>query len=157
MCWHDRLRLGCDGILRFPETCHGLPLRVEIQTGLAIKVVRSTARHALLVPSETEHGQWYRNGHVDTQLTDVHVLLELGRRGSGASEDGGAVAVGVVVDESDCVVDCGGVEADEDRAKDLFGVAFHVGLDIADYSGSDLEKGTWSVGEGHSNGCGDII
>jgi hypothetical protein len=147
MCRHNRLRpLRLDRILRPPQTRHSLPLRIEIQPGFPIKVIRAPARHTLFIPRETEHGQRHRDGNVDTQLPDVDVLLEFRGGAAGAGEDGGAVAVGIGVDEMDGGGDGGDVEADEDGAEDLFCVAFHVWLDVGYDCGADLGEGkVWLV------------
>lgn len=146
MCRHYRLRpLRLDRILHPPQTRHSLPLRVEVQPGFPIKVTRAPARHTLFIPRETEHGQRHRDGNVDTQLPYIDVLLEFGGSAAGAGEDGGAVAVGIGVDEVDGGGDGGDVEADEDGAEDLFCVAFHVRLDVGYDCGADLGEGAGVV------------
>jgi hypothetical protein len=136
---HHRLRLGRNRILPPPQTRHSLPLRIKIQPRLPIKIIRPTTSNTLLIPCEAEHRQGHGDRDVDAQLADIHVLLELGGGGAGAGEDGGAVAVGVGVYEVDGGVDGVDVEADEDGAEDLFGVAFHVRLDVGYYGWTDLE------------------
>lgn len=135
---HHRLRLGRNCIFRPPQTCHCLPLRVEIQAGLSVEIARTSPSHAALVAREAEHGQWHGNRDVDAQLAGGDVLLELGRRRPGASEDGGAVTVWIGIDQLDSVIEAWGIEADEDRTEDFFSIAFHVGLHIGEYGGSDL-------------------
>ncbi len=98
---HDRLLLHLQGILLPPQAGHRLPLRVEIEPRFAVEGIGATARHTLLIARETEHGKGHRDGDVDAQLADVEVFLEFRGRAARAREDGGAVAVGVRVDERD--------------------------------------------------------
>ena len=82
---------------------------------------------------------WY--GDIDTDLTRFNIFLKaLGRR-AGAGEDSSAVTVLIRIDEIDSCVQSGSFEADEDRAEDFFGVAFHVRLDARDDRGTDLKIG----------------
>jgi hypothetical protein len=84
------------------------------------------------------------NGDVDTNLTGLDLVLEAAGCSTRACEDGGAVAVLVGVDHVNGLVDGLDVQADENRAEDLLGVALHVWLDVGDDSRADLR--TWSVG-----------
>src|SRR4029453_11574650 len=54
-------------------------------------------------------------------------------------EDGGAVAVGVVVDHLDRLVDVGDPEHDQDRAEDLLLVDLHAGEDLVEQGRPDVE------------------
>ncbi len=98
---HRNLLLGGQGILCTPQARHRLPLCVESQTVLAVEVGHSRTGDGLLVSGEAEHGQRHGDGHVDTDLPGLELLLEQGRRGAGAGEDRGAVAVGVRIDQVD--------------------------------------------------------
>ena len=135
---HHNISLGTNSILTPPQTRHSLLLRIELQPRLAIECVRTTSSNTLLVTRERKHGQRHGDGHVDTDLAGFDLLLELGGGGARAGEDGGAVAVLVLVDQFDGVVEGWGVEADEDWAEDLLAVAFHVGGDVGDDGGADL-------------------
>lgn len=127
-------------ILLPPQRRHRLRLRVEHQPRLPIERQHASPRDTLLVPRKRERRQWYRNGHVQSHLAGLDVLLEVVGGGTAPGEDGGAVAVLVGVDEVDGGVECVHGEADEDGAKDFFGVAAHVGFDVRDYGGTDLER-----------------
>jgi hypothetical protein len=114
-------------------------LSVKPETILAIEVGCASTSDRLLVASETEHGKRNRNGNVDAKLTGLELLLKQCSRCTGTSEDSSAVAVRVGVDEVDGIF-CGlNIEADEDRAEDLLGVASHVRFDIRDDCWTDLE------------------
>lgn len=138
---HDNIRLRANSILRLPEASHSLLLGVELHTRLAVESVGSATSHGLLVAGEREHGKGDGNGNVDSDLTGLDLLLEASRGCAGAREDGGAVAVFVCVDEGDGVVEGGDVEADEDGPEDLLLVAGHLGGDVCDNGGADLERG----------------
>lgn len=135
---HLHTRLGGQNILASPKTRHRLRLRIEPNTRFPIKRIRPTARHALLVAREAEHGQGHRDRDVDADLAGFDVLLEARGGAAGAGEDGDAVAVFVGVDEGDSVLDRGDVDTDEDGAEDLLGVASHVGFHVGDDRGADL-------------------
>ena len=135
---HHHIPLRRNRVLTPPQAGNGLGLGIESQARLAIKRIGASARHALLVAGEAEHGQGDGDGDVDADLAGLDVLLEVGGGGAGAGEDGNAVAVLVGVDERDGVVDRVHVEAAEHRAEDLFRVALHVRLDVRDDRGRDL-------------------
>jgi hypothetical protein len=135
---HNHTPLRPQRILTPPQTRDRLRLGIKTQPGLPIKRIGAPARNALLVAGEAEHGQGDGDGDVDADLAGLDVLLEVGGRRAGAGEDGDAVAVLVGVDERDGVVDGVDVQAYEDRAEDLFRVAFHVRLDVGDDCWGDL-------------------
>lgn len=66
--------------------------------------------------------------------------METGGGAPALGEDRDAVSVFVGVDEVDCVVECGDVQADEDRAEDFFFVTFHVGFYVGDYGWTNLRR-----------------
>lgn len=136
---HRNILLRGHRILRLPQTRHRLPLRVEPQSVFTVEVRGTSASHGLLVASKAEHRQGHRDGNIDAQLACFDLFLEETGGGAGAGEDRGAVAVGVGVDEVDGFVGGVDVQADKDRAEDLFGVAFHVGGYVGDDGGADLE------------------
>ena len=138
---HNPLRLPRQRILRPPQRRNRLRLRIKVNPGLPIESVRATTRNTLLVPREAEHRQRDWDGDIDADLAGLDVLLEASGGGPRAGEDRGAVAVFVGVYEADGVVEGGHVEADEDGAEDLFGVAFHVGLYVCDEGWTDLRWG----------------
>lgn len=136
---HSNIALGANHILGLPQTRHGLPLRVEPQTVLSIEVTCPSSSNRLLVSSEGEHRQRHRNRHVNTQLAGLHLLLEARRGRAGSCEDSCTVTVGVVVDQLDRFVDGLDVHTNDDGAKDLFRVAFHVGFHVCYHGGTNLE------------------
>jgi hypothetical protein len=135
---HGNLLLSRNRILTLPQTRHSLPLRIEVDSTLAVEIARPATRHRLLVPREAEHRQRHRNRDINTQLAGLDLLLELGSGGARLCEDGRSIAVGVGVDESNGFIGCWDVETDQDRPKDLFCVAFHVGFHVGDYGWTDL-------------------
>lgn len=140
MSRHRDLLLGCQSILCTPQTGDGLPLGVEAQAVLAVEVGQAGSGDTLLVAGEAEHRQRDGDGHVDADLAGLKFLLEQRRSRAGPGEDGRAVAVGVGVDEVNGLFGGVDIQADEDGAEDLFGVALHVRLDVGDDGWSDLEQ-----------------
>ena len=135
---HDDASLRLDSVLRSPEARHGLLLGIKVQTGLTIEGVGTTTGNTLLITGEGEHGQWHWDGHIDTNLTGLEILLESGRSGARSSEDGGTIAILVGVDQVDGVVKSLHLQTDEYRTEDLFLVASHVWLDTCDDSWAHL-------------------
>lgn len=101
---HIDTSLRLNRILRPPQTSHSLLLRIKRQPRLSVERIRSSACNTLLIAREAEHWQWYGDRYVNSNLASLEVFLESGGGGTGASEYGGAVAVFVVVDESDGIV-----------------------------------------------------
>lgn len=132
MSGHHNVSFGADCILALPMTGHSLLLGIELQAGLAVESVGTSTGDTLLVTSEREHGKRNRNGHVDTKLTSLAFLLELGGGRARAGEDGSTVAVFVSVDHVDGVIKGLNVEAHENGTEDLLLVALHIGGDIGD-------------------------
>ena len=137
---HSNVLVSRDRILCPPQTRHSFPLGVKVNAALPIEVARPTASHTLLVTGKTEHRQWYWNWSVDAQLACFDFFLESRRCGTRSSEDCSAIAIRVCVDERNGFVGRVHVEADEDRAKNLFRVAFHMRFHICDYRWPDLMK-----------------
>lgn len=136
---HCHILLCGNRILRAPKARHSLPLRIEPQPILTVKIARASTSNTLLVAREAEHGQWDRDRDIDTQLAGFDLLLESGGCRAGLGEYSGAVAVLVGVDQVDGFVGRFDVEADEDGAEDFFCVAFHVWFHVGDNCWSDLE------------------
>lgn len=69
-------------------------------------------------------------------LANIHFVRVFARRCTVGGEDGGAVAVGVSVDQGNGVVEIVGLQDDEHRSKDLLFVARHVRLENTKRSGA---------------------
>lgn len=138
MCRHRDLFLRRDCVLRPPQTCDSLPLRIEVDSRLSIKIARPASSHALLVACETKHGQRHWDWDVDAQLTRLNFFLEPCGRCARASEDGRAIAIWIGVDQSNGLVSRIDIQANKNGAEDLFGVAFHMRLHICDDRWADL-------------------
>lgn len=110
-----------------------------MEARLAVESVGTAASNALLVSGKGEHRERHGDGDVDTNLAGFNVLLETGGSGAGAGEDGGAVAVFILVDQVDGVVQSVDGETDQDGAEDLLLVACHLGSDVGDDGGADLK------------------
>ncbi|MPM75276.1 hypothetical protein SDC9_122268 [bioreactor metagenome] len=78
---------------------------------------------------EREQRDRHRDWHVDADLANVDVFLELAGRCAGLREDGGAVAVRVGVDEFDGFVDVCSFGDAQHRAEDFLVIDAHAGLD----------------------------
>lgn len=135
---HIHSRPCADSVLASPQTRHSLQLCVEVQAWLAVESVCASSCNRLLVSCEAEHWQRYWDRYVDTDLPSLDLFLEFTSCGARCRENGGSVAVFVVVDEFDRVVECWHVQADEDRTEDLFLVALHVLGHVCDDGWSDL-------------------
>mmetsp|Transcript_807 Transcript_807/g.2876 ORF Transcript_807/g.2876 Transcript_807/m.2876 type:complete len:251 (+) Transcript_807:135-887(+) len=111
-------------LLILPLRGDGLGVGVELHALLAIEVVRAGERGS--GAREGEHGEGHGDWHVDPHLPDIDVLLEFPRRGTGAREQRGAVAVRVGIDGGDCAVQAVGLHAYEHGPENLLLVAVHV-------------------------------
>jgi hypothetical protein len=72
------------------------------------------------------------------QLAPLNFFLEPCGRCARASEGGRAIAIWIGVDQSNSLVSRIDIEANKNRAEDLFGVAFHMRLHICDDLRADL-------------------
>lgn len=63
-----------------------------------------------------------------THLAHIHLVSVFACSGAVCGEDGCAVAVGVIVDHADGIVQSLRLEDDQHRAEDLLGVALHLRL-----------------------------
>mmetsp|Transcript_97278 Transcript_97278/g.308569 ORF Transcript_97278/g.308569 Transcript_97278/m.308569 type:complete len:253 (-) Transcript_97278:448-1206(-) len=115
---------GLEFVLRLPAGGDGLDLGVEVHPGLAVEV--GGAHEGRAAAREAEVRQGHGDGHVDADLAAVHVHLEAAGVGAAAGEQGRAVAVGVLVDHGDGVVEGVRLEGDQDRPENLLLVAVHV-------------------------------
>ncbi len=95
--------------------------------------IRLLAREATLGREKT-----YGNRHINTDLSGLDVLDKARRGGTGAGEDGSTVAILVLVDEVDGVIEGLDVQANEDGPEDLLFVALHVRLNVCDDGRTDL-------------------
>lgn len=87
----------------------------------------------------------HRNRHIDTNLTSFNFFLEAACCGAGSGKDGSSVSILVGIDEVYGFIKGLDVEADKDRTKDLFSVAFHVGLHVGDDGRADLRRSLVNV------------
>lgn len=72
-----------------------------------------------LVSTPGEHGKRDGDGHVDTNLSNVDISLELARSGSGLGEDGGSVTIPVLVDNLDGFVESVSLDHNKCWTEDL--------------------------------------
>jgi hypothetical protein len=133
--WERSLHgLGCS-ILGSPLACHGLDLSVKVDTLLTIKVGITKERTS--GARERKHRQWYRNGYVHANLSNIDFLSKLSGSSTVCGKDGSSVTVWVVIDQFNGVVQGLDRQADKCWAKDLLFVASHVSLNIVDESWSN--------------------
>ena len=64
MRWHVNSCLSINCVLTSPEGSDSLELRVEVQSGFAIKVVSSISGNGVLVTSEGKHWEWDGDGNL---------------------------------------------------------------------------------------------
>src|SRR6202521_2475534 len=115
---------ACGGLVVKPPCRDRLGLGIELHHLLTIG--SETAQLGPTRASETEEGHRHRDRHVDADLADVDLILELARRGTALGEDAGAVAEGILVDDVDGLVQRVDADDDQHRAEDLAGVHLHV-------------------------------
>jgi hypothetical protein len=72
-------------------------------------------------------------------LTSLNLTLEAAGSGARASEDGSTVSILICVDHVNGLVDGLDIQADKHRTKYLLLVALHVGLDVGDDRGANLQ------------------
>lgn len=135
---HVDLRLCALCVLAPPQARDRLRLGIESETRLAVEGVCAATSNALLVAGEAEHGKWHWDGNIDTNLTGLNFALEAAGGGARSGEDGGTVAILVVVDEINGLVDSLDVQANQYRTEDLLAIAAHVWFDITDDRGANL-------------------
>ncbi len=64
----------------------------------------NVTQEASLVAAPREHGQGYRYGNVDPNLTHIDLGFKLASRGAGLCEDCSAITVSVLVDDIERVI-----------------------------------------------------
>jgi hypothetical protein len=129
----------CQFILGQPAGDPHLILSIEVDTTSSVE--RNVSKCASLVPAPREHGQGHGNGNVNSDLSHVNLPLEFPSGSTGLSENGGSVAILVLVDDLESLIESLGVEDDENRSEDLFVVAFHRGVGLDD--GRSNEVSVW--------------
>src|ERR1700723_4193237 len=82
---------------RRPTAGHGLDAGIEANPLHAMHVM--VAKERTLPAAKTVEGHRHRDRHIDTNHPGLHLVGEGARRVSVAGEDGGAVAVLVLVDQ----------------------------------------------------------
>lgn len=127
-------------IFATPQARHRLLLRVELHAGSAVESVGTATGNTLLVASKGEHRQRNGDGDVDANLSGFDVLLESRRRRSRGCEDGGTIAVLVIVCQRNRIVESIDIKAHEHRTEDFLFVAGHVWSDVGDDGRSNLQN-----------------
>src|SRR5690554_4135492 len=130
-----------DGEVGFRRRClraepaggHGLGFGVETHCLLAVSVL--IAVEGTLPAGEREERQGHRNGNVHTHLAHIDLVLEAAGCTTVVGEDGGAVAVGAVVDQLDGFAKVVRVHAGEHRAENFFFIDVHFRRDFAEQGG----------------------
>ena len=103
-------------------------LILSIEVDPTPSVERYVSKRTSLVPAPREHGEWYRNGNVDSDLPHVHFPLVFSSSSARLSEDGGSVTIFILVDDLEGLIESLGVQDDKDGSEDLFVVTFHCGV-----------------------------
>ena len=119
---HGEVRPGRRGGLG-PAGRDGLGAGVELHSLRAVDV--QIAEERLLPAAKREEGHGHRDGDVHPHHPHLHLVLEALRRRAGAGEDGGAVAVGVRVDDREGLLERAGAEHDQHWPEDLLAVDRH--------------------------------
>mmetsp|Transcript_46913 Transcript_46913/g.146976 ORF Transcript_46913/g.146976 Transcript_46913/m.146976 type:complete len:234 (+) Transcript_46913:94-795(+) len=115
---------GLELVLRLPAGSDSLDLGVEMHPGFAIEIGGTHEGRAAAREAEVRQG--HGDGHVDADLAAVHVHLEAAGVGAAAGEKGCAVAVRVLVDHGNGIVEGVRLESDQHRPENLLLIAIHV-------------------------------
>ena len=141
---HDSL--SANNILVLPAGGDGLDLSVEVDGGLSVEVSGSDEGGA--GSGEAEEGERYRDGHVDTNLSDINLVLEFASGSSRAGEDCSSISVGVGVDQLNGLFQGINIDTNQNGTEDLLSVAIHIGGDIGDDSwGKEVAVGELGDGD----------
>src|SRR6266567_7492427 len=120
-----------------PAGSDGLNAGVEADAFGAVDGV--VAEERALPAAEAVEGHGDRDWDVDADHAGLDGVGEGAGGVSVAGEDGGAVAVLVLVDELEGGLEGVGADDAEDGAEDLFAVDAHLGLDVVEEAGSEEE------------------
>ena len=97
------------------------------------------AEEGALPAAEAVEGHGDGDGHVDADHADLDAVDEVAGGVAVAGEDGGPVAVFVVVDHLEGGFEVVDTDDSEDGAEDLFAVDLHLGLYVVEEAGSEEE------------------
>lgn len=132
---HRHCRLRMRNITLPPVRDDRFNIREEIQALLPAEVVG--AQKTAATSGERKHGEWHRDRHVYTYLSDVNFRDEFPCRRAVSCKDGRAVTVGIVVDGLNSFVEGVNEEANQYGTEDFFLVAFHGRGDAGKYGRAD--------------------
>src|ERR1700733_3159093 len=113
MGWHGGAYPGANP--RRPTAGHGLDAGVEANTLHAMHVM--VPKERTLPAAKTVEGHGHRDGHVDANHAGLYLVGEGARRVAVPGEDGGAVAVLVLVDQVESVRKAGNAQYGEHGTK----------------------------------------
>jgi len=116
-------------------------LILGIEVDATPSVERNISKSTSLVPAPREHRQGHGNGNIDSNLTHVDFPLVFPSSSTRLSEDGGSVAVLVLVDDLESLIQSLSVDDNEDGSEDLFLVAFHRGVGFNDGRSDEVSVG----------------
>src|SRR6185437_113436 len=140
-CWHGGVDAGADA--GGPAGGDGLEAGVEADAFGAVDVV--VAEEGTLPSAEGVEGHGHGDGDVDADHAGLHAAAEVAGGVAVAGEDAAAVAVLVLVDEFEGLLEVVDADDAEDGAEDLFLVNTHLGLDVVEERGAEEEAvgGVW--------------
>src|SRR5580658_1367960 len=101
------------------------------------------AEEGTLPSAEGVEGHGHGDGHVDAYHADLYAAAEVAGGIAVAGENAGAVAVLVLVDEFEGLLEVVDADDAEDGAEDLFLVDTHLGLDVVEEAGTEEEAVTF--------------
>src|SRR6202011_3427395 len=130
---HDVFGAGADA--GGPAGGDGLEAGVEAHAFHAVH--RHVAEQGALPAAKAVERHRHRDRHVDADHADLDAVGEFARGIAIAGEDRDAVAVFVVVDELDRVLEIGRPHHRQDRPEDLLPVDPHLGLDLVEQTAAE--------------------
>src|SRR5690606_26657784 len=132
---HGELGAGADA--SGPAPGHGLHPGEEAHAIRAVHVQRAEDR--ALPAAEAVEGHGHRDRHVDADHADVDTLLELPRGIAVAGEDRGTVAVFVVVDQLQRLLERSDPHHGQHRPEDFLLIDAHLRRDVIEQRRADVE------------------
>ncbi|KNC31680.1 hypothetical protein FF38_10339, partial [Lucilia cuprina] len=131
---HGYSSLGMGNISFTPQLGDSLGLSIELNTLFAIEMMITTERAAST--GEGEHGQGYRDGYINTYLTNIDFVDKFAGGGTIGGENGGTVTVGIGIGQLDGFIQSISLKDNQNGAKDFLLIAVHIGGDIGQDGGS---------------------
>ena len=96
-----------------------LNLRIKVNPRFSVKQLPTATGNALLISTETEHRQWYRDPYIHSDLACFYLFLELRSYWTGGSIDSSAVTVRIGIYKIYCRFQCGNGNVTKDGSEEF--------------------------------------